>query len=540
MASDTPQVRQLVIALLVIAVFLPRLTSLGTMLTVDEGLWRGRGEQFIKSFASGHFNKTLVAGQPGVTTAWLAGLSLPWRSLASAQAAIAVTCGALILLITYSLSRLWGFWWGMASGFLLALDPFLLAHSRLVHTDALFALFYLASLLWLLLALEPAWQAGLPSRRHIVISGILGGLALLTKIFTTILIPTVTCIFLLAAWRSRKHLGETFRSGIIWLVAVVLTTLALWPALWTAPDQVAQYLTGRATLHVAEGTHVGETTATWWYYGRESIFRLSAITTLLLIPAAIAAFKSRDRMWRTALILLISGIAFAIVLSFSSEKSDRYILISLLTLDLFAVMGLRKINEWVSYLQSERSRPNSGDLARGAGLPSYSPAQAGRTTQENRSQDLGRLEASDGARKTTGWVAPTIAITLLAIGAARIHPYYLAHHNALYPVEERHKLGWGEGLEQAAQWIKKQGYTGKIASYYAGVMKYWYPGPVDPLNHIDGTSARYIVLYRSMFERGPGHVDTEIVAEYLDNASRQPAHIISINNLPYVWIFERE
>lgn len=487
--------------LLIIATFTPRVTSLGKMLTVDENLWRGRGELFIKSFSSGHFEKTLVAGQPGVTTGWLVGLSLPWRSLASAQTAIAVTTGLLVLLTTYGLVQLWGFWWGIVAGFFLALDPFLIAHSRLVHTDALFALFYLASLVFLLTALEPIWHSGKPIRSHIVASGILGSLALLTKIFTTILIPTVALIFLVAAWRARARLPELLRAGIIWLAVLILTTFALWPALWTAPEQVSQYLTGRATLHVSEGTHAGETTATWWYYSRESVFRITAITTLLLIPAIVAAVRMRDPQQRTSFILLASGIIFAVVLSFSSEKSDRYILISLLTLDLFAVLGLRQIGEWIS-----------------------------RKRKKIRSQNF-------------NWLMGAITIILLALGAVRTHPYYLAHYNRLYPIEERHKLGWGEGLEQAAEWItQREGGTKniKIASYYASVMKYWYPGDVAPLNHLEETNAKYIVLYRSMFERGPGHVDTEIVAEYLDNPDRKPVHTIFINRLPYVWIYERE
>lgn len=517
MTVDTVFTRRLVVGLLVVATFVPRLTSLGTMLTIDENLWRGRGELFIKSFASGHFDKTLVAGQPGVTTAWLVGLSLPWHSLASAQAAIAVACGVLILLTTYALTRLWRFWWGITGGFFIALDPFLIAHSRLVHTDALFALFYLASLVFLLVGLEDVWHGESPRRLHVVISAVLGSLALLTKIFTTILMPTVVLIFLVMAIRSRRRIPELFQAMIIWLAVLTLTTFALWPALWTAPEQVSQYLTGRATLHVSEGTHVGETTATWWYYSREGIFRLSAVTTLLLIPTIFATIKNRDRMWRTALILLLSGIAFAVILSFSSEKSDRYILISLLTLDLFAVLGLRQIGDWIT------SRTQV--TAVGA------PRQSHGSSSEAR---LVRVKLLAGPVGITG-----AAILLLAIGAVRIHPYYLAHHNALYPVEERHKLGWGEGLEQAAVWLEQNHPSAKVASYYPSIMKHWY-GEADPLNHLDETTAPYVILYRSMFERGEGHVDTEIADEYLSNPDQQPIHTIFINNLPYVWIFERE
>lgn len=505
--------------LLLGAIFVPRLLSLGTMLTVDENLWRGRGEQFIKGLASGHFEKTLTAGQPGVTTTWLVGLSYPWKSLAVNQAAIGLATGLLILIITYGLVRLWGFRWGMVGGFLLALDPFLLAHSRLVHTDALFALFYLASLVYLLVGLWPAFENRPLLRRHIVLSGLFGALALLTKIFAIILLPTAALLLLIVGRKAKIPFSNLVFVGLLWLITFTLSIFALWPALWVIPTEVAQYLTGRATLHVGEGTHAGETTTMWWYYLRETFFRLSPITLLLLIPGIAYVWQKKDLMRLTSLILILSGIAFALILSFGTDKSDRYILFTFLTLDLFAVMGLRFVAERVQKLALKPRPTNSGDLAGGAGLHNV------KNSQEQWSQNFVGL----------GFII--LIIFLFALDSLSPHPYYLAYYNRFYQVEREHKLGWGEGLEQAAAWLEANHPGAKILSYYPSVMKNWYSGEVDPLNHIDESNAPYVVLYRSAFERSDESSDTEVVKRYLNNPNRQPLHVVYINRLPYVWIY---
>lgn len=489
--TDTPHLRLLVMTVLLVATFLPRLASLGTILTVDENLWRGRGEQFIKAFASGHFDKTLVAGQPGVTTAWLVGLSYPWQSLASSQAAIGLATGCLILLIVYGLTRLWGFWWAATAGFFLALDPFLLAHSRLVHTDALFALFSLASFLFLLAAFQTLSRGSSPVRRYLILSAALTVAAILTKTFGVFLLP-VSLILIVFFWlRGRLARVVLWESIAVWAAVFILTLFAFWPALWTDPAAVVQYLTGRVALHAAEGTHTGETTTAWWYYAREGVFRLTAITTLLLLPAIPRLVRPRSQAERAALILLAIGVAFALAMSFSIEKSDRYIIFSLLTVTLTAVLGLQTLQSKIS-----------------ARYPRLLP-----------------------------WI-PICVVVLLALNTVRLHPYYLAHYNLMYPVETTHKLGWGEGLEKAAEYISDRHPGAKVASYYNNVFSSFYAGPTQNLS--GDTNADFLVLYRSMFERGLNHPDTDLVNQYLLSGRHQPEHVVTINNLPYVWIFKNE
>src|SRR3989344_5429822 len=95
--------RVALILLLGIAIFLPRLLDLGSLLSTDEPLWQGRSKLFIKSLAALNFAGTSTSIQPGVTTTWVGGLALPYGELAAAQASVAITSGILISLITYFL-----------------------------------------------------------------------------------------------------------------------------------------------------------------------------------------------------------------------------------------------------------------------------------------------------------------------------------------------------------------------------------------------------------------------------------------------------
>ena len=472
-----------------VAVFLPRLIDLGTVLTVDEPLWLSRGQTFIQGFSVGNFEKTLVAGQPGVTTAWLVGLSAPWASLTAGQIAIATTSGVLVLIITYFLRILIGKKWGLITGFFLALDPFLIAHSRIVHTDALLSLFYLASITSLLCAVIPKTL----HQRYVIMSAILAGAALLTKIFGLILIPTAVLIIIIARWHKKDDWARIARMVGLWISIFLITTFAAWPALWSNADKVFDYLFSRAELH-GEGTRSEETTSASWYYARETFFRLS-LPVALLSPFAIwqLAKKNKSKHAIAALYILGTGLFFIVALNTGSDKSDRYALLTHLTVATVAPLGLRGI------VQTLKKRSNQNPWAS---------------------------------------LIIVIPILFLAVDAIRIHPYYLAHFNRLYPIEETHKLGWGEGLEQAALWIEDKHPGAKVLSYYPRVFSYFYKGEVETVTHINDAQGDYAVLYRSMFERGDGTPESDIVSEFINNKTKKLVRTITINGLPYVWIYE--
>lgn len=491
--QTVPLERYITVLLLILAVFLPRIGDLGTMLTIDEPLWQSRAGRFIQAVATGMFADSLVAGQPGITTTWIVGATGESNSLKTSQAAIAIFSGVLLLIVTYFLILVWGWQLGTAAGFLLALNPFLIAHNRVVHTDGLLALFYLASLCALLAGLFPAKVTSrIPIRRYIIFSAILAALALLTKLFALLLIPTSLCIISLPYIQKKYSFNTLLRLALLWLGTLTLTFYLLWPALWFDTDKVFTYLTGRTELHAA-GIRQDEITTKPWYYAREVFFRITPVTTIFTVWGLITFFRKKKlKSIYTAGIILFSGIAYILAMSTSSEKSDRYVLFGILALDVFAAFGIQSFYFFC-------------------------------------------IEHWTRLRKHL-FLLFIVPVVYLAATDARLHPYYLAYYNQLYPIGQSHKLGWGEGLEQAATWIYSQDPSASVASYYARVFKYFYPGSVDSTGHIDNKN--YLVLYRSMLERGPDSPDTELLNEYLYNPLISPVHTIYINNLPYVWIFK--
>ncbi len=480
--------KYLLIAGFIAVVFLPRIVGPGSVLTVDEPLWLSRGQAFINALSVGNFEKTVIGGQPGVTTTWFVGLSSPWYSLVAGQLAIALATGVLILISTYFFRMLVGNTWGAITGLFLALDPFLLAHSRIAHTDALLALFYLASLTGLLCALKST----VPTTRYVVISAALAAGAILTKIFGLIIIPTAIVIIAFHVWYKKEHWTQAVRVSGLWLSACILTAFVAWPALWSHSDVVAHLLFSRAAAH-GEGTRIEETTSANWYYAREIFFRLSVPVTLLL-PFGIWQLRKNktSKHAAVAFTFLLSGLVFVFILNLGSDKSDRYILFTYLSFIVTAVLGLRSISD--------------------------------------------AFERSKNIQK---WASVAILVPLIYLIAddIRLFPYYLAHYNRLYPIEANHKLGWGEGLEQAAAWVRANHPGAKVYSYYPRVFEYFYPENTETITHIDDGKDGYVVLYRSMLERGTDSAESDLLNEFLYNKDKKPEHIIYINGLPYAWIF---
>jgi hypothetical protein len=262
--------------------------------------------------------------------------------------------------------------------------------------------------------------------------------------------------------------------------------------LWLHADNAFTLLWQRGAIHSA-GTHSADITAAHWYYLREGFFRLTVPATLLIGFGLWYIVRRRTTAAWAAAWLVVSGILFIAILSVPSDKSDRYALFAFISLIPACVLGIRFMAVKLTHL-----------------WPIVKPAYL---------------------------AIILLPIIYLAADDIRLHPYYLAHYNRLYPIEATHKLGWGEGLETAAAWIAQQNPQAKVLSYYPRVFQYFYHGPVDTITHIDSANWDYIVLYRAMFERAPDDPETDIVNNYLTSKKYQPAHIVTVNGLPYAWIF---
>lgn len=486
--------RTSVIILLIAATFIPRLVLLGTSITIDEPLWLHRGEVFVNRMATFEVARAIPSIQPGVTTSWIAGIASSFHSLAASQASIGLVSGVLILIASYFLITLIGFRWGVLASLIIALDPFLIAHGRVVHTDSLLALSMLCSFLALLVYGENLLSKHEKPFRYLVFSAFFIAFAVLTKIFALALLPIFVIVLFYYHWRAdalRQYIPKLIAYGIVF----VLTLLVIWPTLIVNFNGVYHQLTDGISNY-AEGTRDEEVTSQWWYYAREMFFRITPVTTIFIIPSLLVFPFTNRKNKRVFGFFLFAGLFYAIVLSLRGEKSDRYVLFSLLAIAVFCVNGIRALCGWVV-----------------KEWPSF--------------QNVLVLIISG-----------VIVISLVFLNS-KVFPYPLAYFNPLYPIENNHKLGWGEGLEQAATWLSKNHPNSPVSSYYPRVFSYFYTGngEVDSIRHISTTETSYLVLYRSMFERGSETPEYDLLHQYV-LADKIPVYSLKINGLPYVWIFE--
>lgn len=366
---------QLFPVLLFVLTFLPRLVAIGRYITPDESIWVYRSLQFREALLDVRWADTLIAGHPGVTTTWLgaAGMTVqlwltgsardsydwltkmatltPDNVAAFRHLAVLLTGGrvavalvnSLGIVVAYLLARhLWGRRAAAVVGLFLALDPFLVGLSGLLHVDGLSATFVTLSLLALAGGLTPA-VAGKRAWPWLAAAGALAGLAVLTKTPTLLLLP----ISGLAMLWVHLHDGERplmarvaalLRDGTVWGAACLVVILALYPALWVSPAAVLATVGGSANRHLEEALR--ET----FFLGRAAfdhgplfypvalLWRLGPVVWLALFPAAAMLIdwrKDRGKMSSGAypiLLLLVWAVLFLVAITPAAKKFDRYIL----------------------------------------------------------------------------------------------------------------------------------------------------------------------------------------------------------------------
>ena len=413
--------------------------------------WYDRAIQFIDAVAARDWPATFQSYHPGVTTMWLTGLGMrffTWQqALSSAQLLgdqptkpgavdAAIAAGVLtmalaialsILVCVWLLRRLAGDRAAIAGGLLLALDPFHIAYSKVLHVNALLATLMFVSALALLSYLR---------RRRwldLVISGAFAGLALLTKTPALFLAPyavLATGVNVLFPARSLaqpwpRRLGTAARTLAFWSAVAAVVFVLLWPTMWVRPGEVIHQMVNWTFFHM--DTHHenrvffnGEAT----YGDPGPIFYAATVawkTTAITLPMAMAALalslRSSHRessRARLAWLLAAYGVSFGAQMSLGSWKQIPYMVPVVPAVDVLAALGLAWIGRWIE----QKSRLRWGH----------------------------RLA-----------VAPiALAVALQAAIVLPRHPYYGTHHNLLLggsktarrilPLQDQ-----AEGLDLAAE-----------------------------------------------------------------------------------------
>lgn len=538
------------LALELAAVFLvalvPRLIGIGQFLTADEKQWVGRGVEYVRALREFRFNDTLQTTHPGIPTLWVSGLSsaatsqtlqrpFTFTNLLSfaeaSQRSLAVINSLLVVGIFLAARPLVTSPVALAGALTIALDPFLIAHSKIVHVDALLAGFTVLSL-FLFLRAE---QGG--TRWALAGSAVAGALAMLSKLPGTILLPFAAMILFSrrAAW-SRSERSSRIRLLGQWTVMLLAAILVLWPGLLWVPDPVGNVKTVQRDLRVALETP----------HNMEDVYALNPrhyLTTILArstVPTLAGAVLflwflvtitrrstrkglrgvrqthaeststvgSSERPSRrgqgppprllvfplhTAWMLVAFILLFLLGMTLGAKKGDRYLLPIFPVLDLLAAVGVTTL------VMKMR--------------PAWSTSRA-------------------------ALVAVSLITLPLAGELARLGPYALAHYNVIFPENLSQELGWGEGLDQVARFLNvRDDQKTAVASWYPEELRALARRPVLHLNAHEQLPIGYVVLYRNMFGRPPGHPANDFLDEYF--RKQTPVFTAMVNGLPYAWVYRK-
>lgn len=573
--------------ILLIAALLPRLFDLDQFLTSDENtnIFLA-GSAVVQAFLQGNLRETYWHFYPGVTISWADGIGLvgQWlvaklvnatsqplvnyldndilSLLVAARLPYAILT-ALLVPVVYHLLSHWldpaksdynPNYLALAAAFLIAFDPFFLAHSRVAHGDAPVSVFLLLAILAFCLYLR---DGGL---KMFVFSAVMGSLAAVTKAPGQLIAPFVIVLAVIDwLWGSKKsgrfdwELGKRRLLGVsLWGGIAFIVMVALWPSMWVDPMGTLRQMLDETFSKVNQGHLVffrGRPTLDPgpWFYPYVIPFRLTPLTSLGALfslgvlgyfafagdqelgrgtggqeskgareqgsrgemmasnggwPGGLPIFQASSikvmvdrRLYILTALLWFFVLFFLLSGTLSPKKQDRYLLTLFPALDILAAIG------WfgVWHLVSVR-------------LPR-------------------------GQRLVWGWLAGLVLLQL--VFSLPHHPYYLAYFNPLMGglprAVETTLVGWGEGMEQVAAYLnqKPKAETLYVASTPSQTLLPYFKGQGENFYTNDvAMRADYVVIYRAQQQRlAPS---AEIVNYYL---AQEPEHVVEIEGVPYAWIY---
>ncbi len=493
--------------LLAALVFIPRLVNLDVFITPDEPLFLEHARQFAHGVATGNFEQTLGIGYPGVTIALAAApvINLPPTELGAYVAgrlAVGLLTGLLMLALYGLGQKLLGDWPAFVGVALLALDPYMLGYSRLLHNEATLALtITLAGVSWLL------WLRA-EQRRWLALAGLFTGLALLTKSTALLLGPLLAVATLgwavtAGCWRNGRWWGRVLLGGGAALLAAAAVFVALWPAMWVNPAGAVGLTLDKLLHDQAAGT--GNLGMFW--LGRfvddpgplfyPVAFLLKATPWLLIglaLGAGFTVYALRTLpgpATRDAVALWALALVYLLLMTIASKKSVRYMLPA-----------------WPAFCL----------------LAGWGWAQLGQLARRRYSSFVIRYSSF-------------IALGLVAAFALVYHPYYFSYYNPAVGgwrwAPDTLLIGWGEGLDLAAGYLNRQP-PATVAAWYDFLFPLYYRGQTQPVTPPENMlTADHTVVYISQAQR---NIPNPNIIDYFRHR-RPPEYTARLNGVDYAWVY---
>ena len=558
----TVWLKVLLLILIIVVLWVPRGLEIDRFATPDEPKWLTRSVNFYQALTQGDFLNTYQKEHPGVTVMWAqtAGIlrrdpckltneseqtsdqqrlqvffeqcgygEKPMQLLITGRFFIVLGNVILLALVFLAAVRLLGLIPALVGLLLIALDPFSIALSRLLHPDALLSAPILLSLLSFMnyLYRGRCWL-------DLALSAVAAALAWLTKSPAFFLIPffgLLSVIEIGRTWRGKGQRPLRDIWGAVWplLAWVGIATLIFvlfWPAMWVDPIDTLRMVFTEAFTYAAEGHHTptffnGQIFKSgitdWSFYPINYLWRTTPPVLIGLIFAGVAVIFQRrlsvSQGQRDAvLILILFAVFYMVFMTLGSKKFDRYLIPIFAPLALVAAFGwvvvTLHILRWIS-----------------SGL---------------------KGEMVDKIRRYGAVFILTVVILIQLVGAVQTFPYYFSYYNPIMGGNSKAPdvmmIGWGEGLDQAARYLNaKPGVKKmKVQSWYdRDPFSYIFEGRTInqdfPANPTELRKADYYVLYFHQWQR---ELPSEEFIRYFDTL--QPEHIVRIDGLEYARVYRRE
>lgn len=481
----------LTIAALILAIFFllfPRVLNLDAFRTADEKRWVANTEGFIRNLSLGDWGELLRQPHPGITTQWLGALTIRFDDWQMKKLPLVLGQAALILAVAYVFSKLWGKKAGFLTLLLLAVDPFLFAHTRIYAMDSLLALFTVLSLALLFL-----WDKT-NSKRYLFFSAFCASAAVLSKISGVVLIPFSLLFVFWKLYSEKKSLVDISKKIFFWIVYFAVSSVIILPSLAISPLNVF----GDFKEFLISDQYSKEHSLGLLYYFRTLEFFSSPAHFLIIILLPVAMFLKKvsikKELIKEIFWILLLALLFFLEMTVGAKKGDRYILPVFALFDVAVAVVIFMF--WNDF-------------------------------RKNKSRLLAIFLILFAI--FIGWQELTIL---------KLFPHDLAYINPLtknYFGEKR--SGWGEGLDLAADYLNKKSDAKnlKVASYYPNEFAVKFVGETVSMNQFDEDSIDYVVIYRAMFERGDSY-ETDALNEY---KNKVPEKVISFNGVDFVWIYKK-
>ncbi|MGE3273363.1 MAG: ArnT family glycosyltransferase, partial [Chloroflexota bacterium] len=499
-----------------------RLAYIDAYVTIDESRWVQRASDFWALIQQQNAEDTFIIGHPGVTTMRTALLGLGqerakhfsflegrtdatrrdgyFEALVAARRPFAIVAALGVMAAGLLGWRLFGAGPGILAGLLLAFEPFLVAHARVVHLDSSLTAYAAVAALSAIVyfAARGSWP-------YLALAGVTTGLAFLTKapsVYVILFVPLVAGLCWLVTNRRPLGIVRIVLELAVWGALAAMIGWLLWPVLRV--DAVGTVLKmAQFTERVGGGEHdnffAGQVTDDpgLIFYPLALLLRISPALLIGTVLVAVLWRRLTSQQRGVVALLAIYCLGFMAMMTIGPKKFDRYML------PLFPMVGLL------------------------AGLGIWLGGRAIITRP--------RLQILPPASRR--YFLPVLTVFAQIVLFLPVARYPLAYYNPLLgggAVADRIVLvGWGEGLDQVGAWIGSQPRPlgePTVATSYHRVLQAQLNGSAIPLEHV--RMADYVVPYVNTLQR---NAEAEVLSPYLTSGTLE--HSVRINGIEYARVY---